>query len=489
MPVEISDREIPCLLVFDRNREKIEKLNRKDPLPLLSIGNRHLIEHQLEWLNDHGFKTVRISIADRQRETEQFVDDGARWGTRITYSTDPEFLDLKSLLQKHPSDEKGTLLVDGHAVIKCDFPESFDGSTLFFTEERQLPLMYLLPDDYEAVQELGANDVDELCRLAADAFPHFKRHTVAEDHFCHVIRDVQAFIDMDKAIQEKPDFFHFKGSTPSPGIQLGRMTSVAPTAKLQPPVLIGDGAFVKQGAEIGPGAFIGDHSFVERGAHIVNTVVAPGTYIGKNTTFENKYICRNYVLDLETETSIFIDDPLILGDLRKTVLWARGLERVVALILFLMLLGPIILLLPLHRILRGCWLVSERILEQPVRKNLRGEYDFHWYQWHRFRFGLFFFDVMPGLLDVARGKLSFVGNPPITEEELNGMDEIFQEERLRGKAGCTGLVQHLDPKTTTADEIFTTSIFYNATRTLKGDVLLFMRALIPGIHRDIRDTK
>ncbi len=482
MPLAVTDREIPCLLLYDAE-SKTSKLTGRMPLPLLCIGNRFLFEHQLEWLSDEGFKDLRLSLADRPRETEAVVGGGARWGVSVRYTMDPEHAALGERLQKHPCRaSKGVLLVDGDALLRFPIPRDLNQSLAFENGSGPLPILYLIQEDWTKL--LGApcpGNLAELCLAIKEILPQIGK--VRVDAFYRPVHDIETFQQVNRSIRECDEGFQFKGFERAPNVRVGRMTHISSRADLRAPCLIGDGVVIRGNAIIGPGAFIGDRSFVESGAHIHESVVAPGTYIGPNTSFEGQYVCRNYTLDLERGTAIFVDDPMILGDLARPMVWSRGAMRLVAGFSLVLAFPLLLLLLPIHRLLRGRWMISQWMLLQPVKKNLLGEFDFQWRRWQRFDFGWFGLDFLPSLWSVARGRLSFVGNPPMDKREVEAIEAVWRDELLSAKVGLTGPVQQLKPRNSTADDIFATSIYYNATRTLKEDALLFLKALAPGRHR------
>lgn len=490
MPLDLVDRGQPCLLIHDRAEKTAASLTKKLPLPLLCVGNRYLVEHQLEWLSDNGFKKILLSLGDRPRETEKLVGSGARWGTEVQVSLDPEFFDLESSMRKSLAGvDGGVLLVDGATFMRFDMPKTLDYSTAFFLPAEdgsetgtQIPCLYLTPQGVDAL--LGQSEAAyfrDLCTDALEFIPDIERVTV--NAFFQRIASTEDFLAMNTMIQTRPDLFQFKGAELEEGVRVGRRCHISPKATLTAPTLVGDGAFIKSGAEIGPGAFIGDQAYIEAGASIVNTVVAPGTYIGPNTSFENKYVCRTFVLDLQDKTSIVIDDPAILTDITKPTPWGLGAERVIAFFLAILAFFPTMVLALLHKIVRGSFLVREEILYHPVKQNLRGEYDFQWRSWRRFGFGFFLLDILPSLFDIANGHLAFVGNPPLRREDLKNLDEEWRDDLLAGKVGCTGLVQQLGREHLGRDETLATAIFYNATRNFKQDWSLFFKAWIPGKHR------
>jgi len=498
MPVAIPDRNITTLLVYDKAPEEMEKLTKKEPLPLLSVGNRYLIEHQIEWLSDQGFRNIRLSLSDRPQVIEKHIMSGSRWGCTTSHSTDPEYLDIRERLKKHRSHFKGgALIMDGKSMLHFPFPDTLETTTLFSRDNYLVSLVYCQEQDLDRFLESSeAVTTQDLIDWVSDNVTTAQvvdvRDYIHDEHesqtiFTHDLTSIDAFMEMNAEIMEHPEVLDFKGSKLKYGVRWGRKTHISPNTRLFGPSLIGDSAYVKGDTSIGPGAFIGDRSYIEKGAMVRDSVIAPGTYVGRYTRFEGQYVCRNYVLDLRSKTHIIIDDPLILGDMRRSPVWSKGMERLLAILLLLPLLPLIAILCPIHRLIFGEWMTREKVLLQPVKRNLKGEYDFEWFTWSRFRFGLFLLDLMPSIYNVATGDMSFVGNPPVTPQEMDTMDETWVEDRIRGKAGCTGPAQQLEWKTATIDEVFVTTIYYTATRSSKGDLNLLLKALIPGVHQFKRD--
>lgn len=484
MPLSQEPRNIPCVLVYERGLQTAEKLIIKAPLPLLCVGNRYLVDHQLEWLTDEGFKSVRLSLSDRPREVEKHVGSGGRWGMKLTVSSDPDFLSAADLLQKNvASDWESVLIVDGDSLIRFDVPELDGNSASFFARDKQIPVLYLTRKDFQAVIEQvdEVEDIAQFCEAAVKLLPDIKRHDLFARFFR--ITNVEDFHQLHQTVDLIPGMFHFKGGERKEGVRMGRRTKVSPRAQITGPALIGDGAFIQADAQLGPGAYIGDHAFIQMGAVIKNSVVAPGTYIGKNTYLENKYVCRNYLLDLVDQTSLLLDDPLIIADLERPVSWGRGFSRGLATLFAVLTLPLLILMLFLHRLLRGSWLISESILQNPVKMNLKGEYDYEWVVWQRFNFGWFPLDLLPSLWNISAGHLSFVGNPPLRKQDLDGLEPEWREDLFRARVGVTGLVQQMGAEAEDRDAMLATSLYYNATRSQWGDFRLFFNACMPGRHQ------
>ncbi|MDJ0836698.1 MAG: sugar transferase [Acidobacteriota bacterium] len=483
MPLAIPDRQLACLILYEKPKGEAAALIGKEPLPLLCVGNRYLVEHQLEWLSDQGFKDIALGLIDRSHATQDLVGNGERWLTRVRHVMDPHHLSFRERLRKGLHGRgNGTLVVEGSAVFRFNFPAELKQTTCFVTAGGELlPVLFIAGEDLQSILgENGPDDLPDLCARVQHR-PGVAVETV--DAFYHHITHIDAYREMNRGILEHPGQFIFPGSLMEDGIRRGRHVRVSANATLAAPALIGDQAYICGGAVVGSQSFIGDRAYIDSGARVVNSIIAPDTYIGRNTSFEGMYVCRNYIVDLTDKTSTFVDDPFILADLTRRRIWFRGIQRLAAISMLLPALIPFLLLLPLHRLVRGSWLSRRKVLRQPVQRNLKNQFDYQWFHWLHFEFGFFPLDIIPSLWNIARGELNFVGNPPLAEHEIESLDEMWRGDRLRGKAGCTGPAQQLDLDGATPEEILASTMYYNATRSFKGDLVLLARALLPGVHR------
>ena len=70
--------------------ERMGALTRRVPKPLLEVGGRPLIEHQVVRLAGAGFRDVVVNLAWLGERIAARLGDGSRLGVRIRYSREPE---------------------------------------------------------------------------------------------------------------------------------------------------------------------------------------------------------------------------------------------------------------------------------------------------------------------------------------------------------------------------------------------------------------
>jgi len=62
------------------------------PKPLLPLGGKAVLEHNLELCRRHGVREVAINLHWRPELVREFVGDGGRWGLRVVYSFEAQLL-------------------------------------------------------------------------------------------------------------------------------------------------------------------------------------------------------------------------------------------------------------------------------------------------------------------------------------------------------------------------------------------------------------
>jgi len=105
---------------------RMRPLTDEKPKPLLRVGARTLIEHQIERLRDAGFRELVINTAWLGEQIEQALGDGSALGVRIQYSREGQPLETAGgIVQALP------LLGDEpFAVVNGDIFSDYDPARL-----------------------------------------------------------------------------------------------------------------------------------------------------------------------------------------------------------------------------------------------------------------------------------------------------------------------------------------------------------------------
>ncbi|MEN8169840.1 MAG: N-acetylmuramate alpha-1-phosphate uridylyltransferase MurU [Pseudomonadota bacterium] len=102
--------------------ERMRPLTDHTPKPLLSVGNKRLIEYHLEALASAGFDEVVINHAHLGEQIEQVLGGGERYGVRIHYSPEAGALETGGgIFRALPLlGDEPFVVVNGD--VWCDYP-------------------------------------------------------------------------------------------------------------------------------------------------------------------------------------------------------------------------------------------------------------------------------------------------------------------------------------------------------------------------------
>lgn len=111
------------------------------PKPMLPLGNKPVLEHQLEWLRKHGVKDVTIAVGYMKRIIEDHFGDGKEFGLKINYARSNRPLGTAGQLKSAEEYVSTTFL-----CLYCDSLLDFDlkDAVAFHQSERALVTMILM---------------------------------------------------------------------------------------------------------------------------------------------------------------------------------------------------------------------------------------------------------------------------------------------------------------------------------------------------------
>lgn len=97
------------------------------PKPLLPIGEKAILEIQIEHLRKYGFKEIFLATNYKSEYIENFFGDGSKYGIKLTISKEDKPLGTVgplSLLKEQLSEEP-FLVMNGDILTKCNFSKLY----------------------------------------------------------------------------------------------------------------------------------------------------------------------------------------------------------------------------------------------------------------------------------------------------------------------------------------------------------------------------
>jgi len=354
---------------------------RLHPLALTPFVGKPLIDHVVTSLAESGITELIIVVSDRPDEIRRFVHGGQPWGIAAKVVSDSRELSIAEAREKYVSG-------DGWANE---------------------------PDDVVMLDQLPDQEHSPLFSNYGDWLRVMKREL--------------PFIA--KA--------HVGGRELKPGVWVGLNSDISPLADLNAPCWIGDHVWVQDNAHVGPNAYIEAGTMIDKGAIVEDSYVGSHTYVGQLTEIRKSFAIGNGLLNWATGSSLEIVDEFLLSDLKGRNATKVGSSLIGRLVAFGLLLTtwPIIILAWLRNLGSGKPLFSSlaavpaprpahRMNAPVVRYSRLNGFPGIWSRW-------------PEMARIVSGRFAWIGNRPVGSEEVDRLENEFEELWLDSPTGLYSL--------------------------------------------------
>ena len=267
-----------------------------------------------------------------------------------------------------------------------------------------------------------------------------------------------------------------------PGIWVSRGVDTHRSARLIAPVYLGPHCRVYEDVVLGPNTVVSACSLIDRNTRIEASLIAEDSMIGEGLTLNRMVVTQGLVLDARTEDAVYVADIPSLADPRQPGQLRRFAESAVALVLLVLLL-PISLIAYIYfALLRGVAIVTTQCVRLPQASRastgsfaLAGFGADAWSHTLPAGWEAFLRQFLPGLPAVFLGRLSLVGLPPVTPQQMEALPGEWQSIYL---AGRPGLISEASVSAANADDQaqrYVADACYEAQRTPLHDARLMAR--------------
>ena len=448
----------------------------------------------VEHLVHQGVEEFDFVLSVLPQKIENALGDGSRWGSTFRYhlARDPEqpYTKLKSI--GLGDDDELILFVHGDRLPGVDL-EGEKASTT--------PAVYCWSDasgeEHEQLWTGWARlPAGRLKNLASDwDQPSLGRHMVS------LGRDESWLVEAAKplsvcsyeellsshraALDSEATSSLLTGQRAEDGIWLSRNVTLHPTASLTPPVYVGDNCRIGAGAKLGPNAFLGADCILDDHCSVTNSVVFPGSYVGQGLELTDVVVDKNRLINVRVGAAVSITDDFILGSLSENQFrrWLNGLATRVAALLLLVLTLPLLLSTAL------CLMIVRRGRLQFPKEFVRLPADTDETTWRKFSlysfvnqevarkpygFQHFFCCFLPGLLNVVKGELRFVGVSPRSADEIRALTPDWRALYLKTKAGIVTEAYVNYGSSPGKHELFSSEAFFSVRTNWRHDLKLLL---------------
>lgn len=407
------------------------------PAVLLPLHGRPTLQRAIERLVRWGCKDIAVVIGDHATEVKSFLGNGERWGCQLSYhyiAAQQTLVHLARSLKVIPTANywlADAASIPAEALPVDDVPVATghplcwsDDSVRRWTGWGYFSGAWLLTQKTMLSHTLLENQVLSDERLATrDVSPPLVVTTARQFLACN--RRLLGTIDSDAPTG-------------------GRGARIHRTARLIPPVYLGDRVTIESGAVIGPNVAIESGCVIDKNTHLSETCVMPDTYVGEQLDLHGVIACGGLLANTVLDTVAEITDPSLLAGLVQSGPAVSRQQRFLA--------GALqIGLLPLFGLIRWRTRHARHAPVTPVAIP-RPRHDHGGPGWMQINFDLpdsrhsdapacwtthFCRTFFPALREVRRGNLQFIGPTLRSLQEVRALPPEWQ----RVYAGsCSGLL-------------------------------------------------
>jgi len=397
------------LLCPVRGSSWLRKFFPNHPVYLLPFANKPAIEFALDYCFLSGIREVRILSDEESSVLRGRYRSGEMQGLDISYGGLSPSSPLNVTLKQNMAFCRGNDVL----IISGLFLPEYDKRN-----PRELSVGadevkgHVYGDGITAWYLLGR---DRLNDLPSD-WSGFRDHSPVRGAFVPGIRDY--YLHNMRLAGSDVEKYNLPGFSEGKNSFVGRNVRIAGSARVRPPVILGNGIRFGRGVHAGPNIIVGDNCVIDNGTAIRDSVVLGNTYVGRHLEIKGKICCGNCIIDPESEVVLEIGNESIISGMEPDEYGKCPLhQRLIALLLLLLQTLPYALLRPFlefHATLAECLMGHgwKRVMALHgyvlPRESLAGKL-----------FRRLTLDKYHLLPFAARGKLRLVGNQLLEATEHN----------------------------------------------------------------------
>ena len=436
------------LVLVYSDTQSFEPLQSTLPVSLISIMGKPLIQHQLEVAYSQEIYQCTIIASDNLLKIRNFCDDGSRFGVRVRLVTSAASQQETDSLLKHRSMfDDYCLILAGRTLAtlpaeKLRKKHDKSGKRVsVIRHKKSQEIVGLLtsspfPEDLfqnatgslQNAAERMLQDTPDDINIIDMNFPHF---------VCRTLKDV---LNLTATVLENPsDYIHNTHfAQQDSGIYLGHHTIIHPSAKLHPPIAIGDFCQIAEGAEIGPHTTIASGSIVSKGAKVQNAIISPDSYIGEMMEVKEAITIGATLVQPQSGTKVMVSDPLLLDGIHRESVAEMAndvFHRAAALGLLTTLLPVGVSVAALSKLKTNRAIARTQTMGHG---DVEDKKDIGWLpRFNRFEIAdksLPFF-WYPTLYNIVKGEMRFTGPGPMDSSDVSADSSILNTERYKVPPG------------------------------------------------------
>lgn len=326
-----------ALLLAGGKGTRLYPLTHSIPKPMVPILNKPLLERTIEYIKGYGIDEIVMSLCYQPERIMNYFGDGSKYGVRIYYCIEESPLgtggaiknaekylddtslifnsdiitdiDLQKLIDYHRYKKAGVTI----ALTRVDNPSAYglvetdaEGRITAFKEKpkpEEITTDFINAGIYVFEKKiLDFIPAGREVSVEREVYPNLlsagvKMYAYKNDNYWIDIGTPHKYLELHHNIMDGIFNYPFMETEYKNRIVIGKGTVISTTAKLIPPVAIGDNCHIADDVIIGPHAVIGNDIDIDTGSYIKNSVIWEGCHIGQKTRLSNTIIGINCTIE------------------------------------------------------------------------------------------------------------------------------------------------------------------------------------------------
>jgi len=477
-------------------------LDKDKSIPLFPLGDRPILQHIIEALVTQGITSIEFILWHAPERIEALLGNGDRWGCSFRYHLatqhDRPYRSLK-VIEKTKSEPWVLIHADRYPCVT--FGSSLIETPILYCNGLQVPQNETSQSGSKrisAIENWGGTVVfpagetsDILCNKTFSEMLAYLQQSLSSGQATAIsvpdwinANTPDGLLDtQSRLLSGKLSGLMVSGIERELGIWISRNVEIHPTAKLIAPLYIGPNCRINRGVKLGPDVVISGDCIIDSNTSIDQSLTTAGSYIGEGLELSKTIVDHNMLVNVRLGTKVDISDSFLLGGLeaKHQQGWlARAVQCVFAALLII-LFAPISLLSLLYfAIAQKFSYLSVQMVKVPLglRPLSLSTYPLPclgadaWRVHRPAGWSPFVRQFLPGLFAVLTGRLSLVGLPPKSANEL---ERLPQEWRALYVTGRSGLITESALATSNngdETELYLADAYYAARRNWLHDLKL-----------------
>ena len=306
-----------ALILADRLGEELAPLDGYDCPGLLPVAGKAVLEHCLEDLWEAGVRAATVAFPATHPHLPSSIGDGSRFGIQLRY--------LRTTGESWPAEviSRAKLRADRILLVRGDLMRGRSARLVRDAAARHSDSCVhgLIGRSHAGIAICSPGDRTVSCLDWA---------LLRESHLPAAMPAI-GIGHAGLGLMDSPSAWHragmlalaghFRGILPAGRasddgtLVRGSQSSIARSVVFEGQARIGSGANLRDDVVLAGHVDIGDGCVIDSGAEVSDSIVLPGTYVGRGVRLRSAIACGSWLLRLDLGTSEQVDDPLLLDGL------------------------------------------------------------------------------------------------------------------------------------------------------------------------------